>query len=178
MALLTRLSRLLQADLHAMLDQIEEPDALLKQSFREMEVIIAEDEQQILGLNKQLQQLKQGEAECRQTLEAIEQQLDVCFSEQQHELARSQIKRKLEIQQRMKRLSADQSSLQDEITTLKTELERKHLDFEAMCHQAEVLLKTSSDKASEQHRMEQYDAVRDEDVEIAFLSEQRTRSQS
>lgn len=178
MALLTRLSRLLQADLHAMLDQIEEPDVLLKQSIREMEVIIAEDEQHILGLNKQLQQLRQGETECRQTLEAIEQQLDICFSEQQHELARSQIKRKLEIQQRLKRLSTDQTGLQDEISTFKTELERKRIDFESMRQQADVLLQTSNHKDSEQHRTTQHEAVRDEDVEIAFLREQQIRSQS
>ena len=37
MALITRISRLFQADFHAVLDRIEEPEQLLKQAIREME---------------------------------------------------------------------------------------------------------------------------------------------
>ena len=37
MALINRMSRLFTADVHAVLDRIEEPEALLKQAIREME---------------------------------------------------------------------------------------------------------------------------------------------
>ncbi len=37
MALITRVSRLFQADFHAVLDRIEEPEVLLRQAVREME---------------------------------------------------------------------------------------------------------------------------------------------
>ena len=37
MALITRISRLFKADFHAVLDQIEEPEQLLRQAIREME---------------------------------------------------------------------------------------------------------------------------------------------
>ena len=37
MALVTRLSRLFQADFHAVLDRIEEPDLQLRQAVREMQ---------------------------------------------------------------------------------------------------------------------------------------------
>ena len=47
MALITRLSRLFQADMHAVLDKIEEPELLLKQAIREMEESITTDERQI-----------------------------------------------------------------------------------------------------------------------------------
>ena len=43
MALITRVSRLFQADLHAVLDRIEEPEVLLKQAVREMEEELARD---------------------------------------------------------------------------------------------------------------------------------------
>ena len=39
MALINRLSRLFKADFHAVLDQIEEPELLLKQAIREMEAV-------------------------------------------------------------------------------------------------------------------------------------------
>ena len=37
MALINRVSRLFRADFHAVLDQIEEPELLLKQAIRDME---------------------------------------------------------------------------------------------------------------------------------------------
>ena len=36
MALINRISRLFQADFHAVLDQIEEPEQILKQAIRDM----------------------------------------------------------------------------------------------------------------------------------------------
>ena len=45
MALITRVSRLFQADFHAVLDRIEDPEALLRQAVREMEEELAHDEQ-------------------------------------------------------------------------------------------------------------------------------------
>ena len=47
MALINRVARLFKADFHAVLDQIEEPELLLKQAVREMEDELAESEQRI-----------------------------------------------------------------------------------------------------------------------------------
>jgi len=43
MALVTRLTRLFQADFHAVLDRIEEPDLQLKQAVREMQFALDQD---------------------------------------------------------------------------------------------------------------------------------------
>ena len=45
MALINRMSRLFTADVHAVLDRIEEPDVLLKHAVREMEEELARNEQ-------------------------------------------------------------------------------------------------------------------------------------
>ena len=45
MALVTRLSRLFQADFHAVLDRIEEPDLQLRQAVREMQFALDQDQQ-------------------------------------------------------------------------------------------------------------------------------------
>ena len=47
MALINRVARLFKADFHAVLDQIEEPELLLKQAVREMEDELAESGQRI-----------------------------------------------------------------------------------------------------------------------------------
>ena len=47
MAMMNRLTRLFQADFHAVLDRIEEPDALLHQALRDMEDALARDEHRV-----------------------------------------------------------------------------------------------------------------------------------
>ena len=96
MALITRISRLFQADLHAVLDRIEEPDLLLRQAVREMEDDLARDEQGMKALNHELGQLISRETDIGHSLEEIEDELDVCFESGKDDLARALIKRKLE----------------------------------------------------------------------------------
>ena len=50
MALINRMSRLFTADVHAVLDRIEEPDVLLKHAVREMEEELARSEQRVRTL--------------------------------------------------------------------------------------------------------------------------------
>ena len=57
MALITRVSRLFQADFHAVLDRIEEPEAILRQAVREMEEELARDEQRSTMLQQEQRQL-------------------------------------------------------------------------------------------------------------------------
>ena len=66
MALITRVSRLFRADLHAVLDRIEEPDVLLRQAVREMEEALARDEQRLKALNYERVQLLSRESEIEQ----------------------------------------------------------------------------------------------------------------
>ena len=178
MALLTRISRLFKADLHAVLDCIEEPDVLLKQSIREMEEVLTDDQQQIQRLSQQHQLLKQRAADCKQSLDAIEAQLDICFNAQQHDLARLQIKRKLEIQLLAKTLNRESDAVQETLARLTAELEAKQLQLDSMRQQAEMLLKENNCSHVDNTWQSPGCAVRDEDVEVAFLHEQHIRSQS
>ena len=178
MALITRISRLFKADLHAVLDCIEEPNDLLKQSIREMEEVLTEDQQQIRHLSQQHQLLKQRAADCQQSLNTIEQQLDICFNAQQHDLARLQIKRKLENQQLYKTLSREIIAAQETLTRLTTEFEAKQLQLDSMRQQAEIFLKENLYSNADKHWQTHDCVVRDDDVEVAFLHEQQIRNQS
>ena len=88
MALITRVSRLFRADLHAVLDRIEEPDVLLRQAVREMEEELARDEQRIKMLTHEHEQLVSRHRDIQQSLEEVEAELDVCFESGKDDLAR------------------------------------------------------------------------------------------
>jgi phage shock protein A len=178
MALITRLSRLLKADLHAVLDCIEEPDVLLKQSIREMQTVLTEDEQQIQNLSEHHQLLKQRIADCGQALDANKEQLDICFTAQQNDLARLHIKRKLELQQLAKTFNHESTAVQDRLAMLNTDLKTKRLQLDSLRQQAAILLKQNHCNTADHHWQSHDDVVRDEDIEVAFLREQQIRRQS
>jgi|TARA_Y100000310_G_scaffold200189_2_gene200197 phage shock protein A len=95
MALIKRLSRLFEADLHAVLDQIEEPQALLKQSVREMAEELAKGEQHLKEMRTEHSHLSRRSTEIEGSLVDMEGELDLCFESNNDDLARQLLKRKL-----------------------------------------------------------------------------------
>ncbi len=80
MALITRLSRLFQADFHAVLDRIEEPDIQLKQAIREMQIELQQNEQRLALLQHEAEQLSNLATDCRNKIVAFDEELDICFA--------------------------------------------------------------------------------------------------
>ena len=95
MALITRVSRLFTADVHAVLDRIEEPEVILKQSIREMADALAHAEQRLQWLASEQTQLEQRASGLTETIVSLDSELDLCFAADEESLARSLIKRKL-----------------------------------------------------------------------------------
>jgi len=95
MTLITRIARLFRADLHAVLDRIEEPETLLRQAIREMEEQQAADEQCLHDLDRDTGQLAARQEELGSALAGMEGELDLCFAHGKDDLARALIKRKL-----------------------------------------------------------------------------------
>ncbi|MCK5360191.1 MAG: PspA/IM30 family protein, partial [Gammaproteobacteria bacterium] len=105
MALITRVSRLFQADLHAVLDRIEEPDVLLNQAVREMEEELARDEQRLKLIKHEQHQYTTRADEVKNLIIETETEMDVCFESGKEGLAKTLIRRKLEMQRLMKEVS-------------------------------------------------------------------------
>ena len=104
MALITRLSRLMRADLHAVLDRVEEPEVLLRQALREMQEELARDQQRQRLLGRERDQLDARAAELEQALRRNDQELDVCFAADKEDLARTLIRRRLETERSLQLL--------------------------------------------------------------------------
>ena len=178
MALITRVSRLFQADFHAVLDRIEEPEVLLRQAVREMEEDLASDEQRSRILQQEQGQLTARETDLEQTLHEIEEQLDVCFDSGNDDLARACIKRKLETQRFCKNLSRKRQTLQEALDDLDTRLRENRARLESMRQKAELLAEENA-RARPADNCNLPDlAVRDQDVEVAFLREKQHRRRS
>lgn len=178
MALITRVSRLFQADIHAVLDRIEEPEALLRQAVREMEDELARDEQRVRVLNHERGQLIARETELEQSLNDIGEELDICFESGKDDLARVWIRRRLEAQRFCKGLTRKRTALQETLDGLDTRLRENRARLESMRQKAELLAEESARARPAENWNIPDITVRDEDVEVAFLREKQQRSRS
>ena len=178
MALITRVSRLFQADFHAVLDRVEEPEVLLRQAVREMEEELARDEQRSRMLTHEQRQLVNRGKEIRQSLHEIEEELDTCFEAGNDDLARTCIRRRLEMQRLEKELSRKHGAASETLEELTSRLHENRARLESMRQKAELLAGENTRKQSADNWHIPDITVRDEDVEVAFLREKQHRSRS
>jgi len=176
MALISRLSRLFQADLHAVLDRIEEPDVLLRQAVREMEEELAGDEQRLKFLDHELKQLGNREAQLEQALGEIEEEIDICFNSDKEDLARALIRRKLEALRFRKFLAQKRETLEQTVTGLDTRLEENRARLDSMHQKAELLAQENNTVHVENSWNAPDIRIPDEDVEVAFIREKQRRN--
>ena len=95
MAIVNRIRRLFRADVHAILDIIEEPEAILKQAIREMQEALDCKRARLARNQKNLSSLKATEAHLKEQLAKIQKDLEVGLKEGSEELARKTVGRKL-----------------------------------------------------------------------------------
>jgi phage shock protein A len=171
-ALIKRMKTLLQADLHALLDRIEEPELLLRQALRDMEEACARDERHLQQLSHERMQLDKRKQALEETLETIRVRLDHCFAADNEELARRQIRQKLETEQLAQLLVLRMEELEQTGEEIRERIAQNSRRLEEIRQKAELLSTrcrldgTQSLAGSE---------IRPDDVELAFLQEKQRR---
>ena len=139
MALINRFSRLFTADMHAVLDRIEEPDALLKQAVREMEEELSRMQAQSRLLHEELARLNSQEQETQGRLAELEEELDVCFDSGEEVLARSLVKRKLETERHSKAISTKRDAVSTSVAGIDVGITENHRHLAGMHQKLELL---------------------------------------
>ena len=178
MALITRVSRLFRADMHAVLDRIEEPGLLLKQAVREMEDELARDEQRLKAMRIEQAQVRARFEEVGRALQAIEQELDVCFASNEQELARGVVRRKLESERLAAVLARRAQILEESSASLAAQVEENRTRLESMRQKAEILAEESSAARTGEPGGAASVVVRQEEVDVALLREKQKRSRT
>lgn len=175
MALITRLSRLFQADFHAVLDRIEEPDIQLKQAIREMQFELEQDEQRLALLLHDTETLSDLSAQTKQQLDEFEDELDICFTAKKEDLARDLIRRKLEAEKQV--VAIEQQSKANKVSVKKLE-QRVRENNQALDNMKQKLdlLADSTDRSTQARNLGA--SIRSEEIEIAFLREKQKRAAS
>lgn len=184
MAIINRISRLFKADFHAVLDQIEEPEALLKQAIRDMEDDLANTEQRIALCAHDQDALSVRRNERESSIAEIDAQLDLCFESGKDDLAKNLIKKKLEAERLLKRLSAKYVANEKYLDEQRTMLDENRATLESLRQKAELFAQRTPARTGGKSEfddiawMAREMTVGDDEVEIAYLREKSTRSSS
>jgi len=172
MTVLTRLSRLFRADLHALLDRMEAPDVLLQQAIRDMEGEIQLQQQEQKKRALEQQQLQRRCSELLERLQQQETELDLCLDAGNDALTRALLRRRLEQEQTLRLLQQRLQTLTEKMRGADTELQQQQRELQALREQAEALLQTPSSTRDAADAC----AVTEADVELALLKAKSRRS--
>ena len=184
MALITRISRLFKADFNAVLDQIEEPEQLLRQAIRDMEDDLAGAEQRIALCAHDQESLSARRKELKVAISDIDSELDLCFASKKDDLARGLIRKKLEAERLQKRLDVKHAANERFLSEQRSTLEDNTATLESMRQKSEILAQRApmQDNGSSEFDditwMAREMTVGDDEIEIAFLREQEQRRRS
>jgi phage shock protein A len=174
MALINRMSRLLTADVHAVLDRIEEPDVLLKHAVREMEEELARGEQRARALAHEQDALGERQRKAEAALDDLGLQLDVCFASHNEELARKIIRRRLETERLQRHVAERRAMLAKELAAVSAAVDEQREQLDVMRQKVELLTATA---AGDDFRNGDF-AVGEAEVEVALLRERQKRQSS
>ena len=174
MALINRMSRLFTADVHAVLDRIEEPDVLLKHAIREMEEELARNEQRIRVLEHERGALADRHRKVQTLLAELAGELDVCFAAGNDELARKVVKRRLETERLERHVIERRETVDKDLGAGRRTADEQREQLDVMRQKAELLSTTAAgdDWGKTEH------AVGEAEVEVAFLRERQKRKPS
>ena len=131
MGVMTRIFRLFKADLHGVMDQVEDKTLLLKQCVREMEGSLQEKRQRLDGLNRISRQMD-AEREAREReRQKVSADLDLAVRKEKDDIARVLIRKRLVLEadddrlaRRRQQLDAEHARLGEVIRHQEEQLER------------------------------------------------------
>jgi len=184
MALINRISRLVKADFHAVLDQIEEPEQLLRQAIRDMEDDLAETEQRISLCARDQETFSVRKNELEASIADIDEQLDLCFESGKEDLAKNLIRKKLEVERLLKRLGARSSANEKSIAERRAAFAENSAILDSLRQKAELFAQRPPARVDgaadygDAAWMARELNVGEDEVEIAFLREKNLRGES
>ena len=179
MALINRVARLFRADFHAVLDQIEEPELMLRQAIRDMAEELQCSGERIAVRARAQEALRSRIREVESSLADADEQLDLCLRAGKGELAKAVVRRKLEAERLLKRLGSKIDENESSLYAERCQADENRQALDSLRQKAERFIAMPTPSAGDIDDSAWFArdlCVSDEEVEIAFLHEKEKRS--
>lgn len=144
MGMMTRIMRLWKADMHGVMDQLEDKALMLKQCLREMEQSLQQKQRRLNQLRSTCEQIQAQLAARDKEQLKLEADLSLAVNKNKEDIARLLIRKRLVLQGECERLSRQSRQLEEEQMRLSQLVQQQQNQYEqlkikcaAHCQQAE-----------------------------------------
>jgi len=132
MGIMTRILRIWKADIHGVMDRLEDQDLLLKQYLREMENSLQQKEARIKQLVKSQRHIQADLTTRTQEIGKLENDLTLALRKDNDNIAKLLIRKQMVQQKHCEHLQRQRESLLAEHKQLGELLDEQHLRFEIL----------------------------------------------
>lgn len=136
MGIMTRVVNIFKADIHGVMDQLEDQGLLLKQYLRDMEDALGANEAKLHHKIAARNQAQQQSDKFLQQTQLIEQDLKVVIKKEQDDIARMLIRKIKPLENLRGEIARRISALDEEITVIKDRIAQQQLAYEQIKHRS------------------------------------------
>jgi len=181
MAILARIVKIFEADIHGVMDQLEDRELLLKQHLRDMEEALNRKQARLRKMKASHNQGQKDLAGYKQQWEALDHDLTVAVRKNKDDIARMLIRKMKPLENLSGELARHLKALDEEMIQFKNHLQQQRLRYEQLKNRtAEYLHKTQMqqweknviDPVSD----DGYGVLSDQEIELELLKRKDART--
>lgn len=179
MTLISRMSRLFRADIHHLLDCMEEPEIVLKQAIREMEDEISRDDEEKNRIESLKLRLQSEHEELQVEIEAMQNNIRSAFGVEDELLAKSFVKRKLIAERRIERIKRDAAKLEKSREEFERKITERRKKLQEIQEHARLYKKAhpQEKKSWSNNPVQTQSEISQEEIELAYLEAKKAHEQ-
>ena len=149
MGIMSRMLRLCKADVHGVMDQLEDKGLVLKQYLREMEASLGHKERQINTLTQRIGRLTGQITRHTQETDKLERDLVLALEKEKDDIARMLIRRRRALEAASSHLMEQVGTMTQEKTQLAETLAHQRLQYDTLRARADAYRSQSADRLFE-----------------------------
>jgi phage shock protein A len=181
MGIMTRMLRLWKADLHGVMDQIEDKELLLNQYLREMESSLKDKEAHRGHLEQTGRRIEHDMLLCRDEIDRLGRDIDSAVAKEKDDIARLLIRKRRSLEASCHQLQSRLRELGEERKALHEVLETQRLQYDQLKIRAAAFRTRSQSQrwtgvASDMDDTRSFGTVSEEEIELELLQRKESRS--
>jgi len=182
MVIMSRMLRLWKADLHGVMDQLEDKALILKQYLREMEASLEQKQAHLRQLGHTCEQIRKDLAIRAKEKENVEKDIELAVRKEKDDIARKLIRKRITLQADGERMEVQLSRLiedEERLTGILSEQQAQYerLKIKAAAYGQQVGQRSMEDSSSIWPEPVKMNLATEEEVELELMRIKETFSQ-
>jgi phage shock protein A len=174
MAIIARIVKIFKADIHGVMDRLEDRRLLLKQHLRDMEEVLHRQETKLRQMTADHNQKQKDLADYRQQWEVLNHDLTVALRKNKDDIARMLIRKMKPLENMSEELARHLDALNEERIQFKNHLKQRRLRYERLKYRTtEYLHRTQMQQwdkdLMDPNSVDVYETLTDEEIDLELL---------